>query len=100
MLKMANTLEDLSIPKDAIQKLEISQGEKSRSLLGVGLGFLAGAGLGVAYGAAGHPGLPHVGSDLPPEMEYVVPFTLGGVILGGILGANVKSEKWQTVTLP
>ena len=89
----------LVLKRSDIDVIQVSQGKKSHALLGIGLGFLAGVGIGVAYGAAGHPGLPHVGGDIPPEMEYVVQFTLGGTIIGCVIGANAKSEKWKKVPI-
>lgn len=63
-----------------------------RVVLGATLGLLAGTAIGVVYGAAGHPGLPHIGEDVPSELEYTPLFALGGAVLGGILGGRPPRE--------
>jgi hypothetical protein len=63
-----------------------------RIALGATLGLLAGTAIGVVYGAAGHPGLPHIGADVPSELEYTPLFALGGAVVGGIIGARPPRE--------
>ena len=46
------------------------------------IGALGGDAVGMAYSAAGHPGLPHLG-DVPPEWEHTPLFILDGGIAGG-----------------
>jgi hypothetical protein len=59
-----------------------------RTFGGAALGFLLGGAIGYAHGAAGHPGLPHTGLDVPDEWEYTPFFALAGGIGGGIIGAR------------
>ena len=68
-----------------IQECKASAG---RIAIGATLGLVAGAAVGFIHGAAGHPGLPHTGMDVPSELEYTPFFALGGAIVGGILGAR------------
>jgi hypothetical protein len=56
-----------------------------RTLIGAGLGFLAGTALGVAYGALGNPGLPHLGTDTASELEYTPIFAVAGAITGAVI---------------
>ena len=96
-LSVKDQAEPSQIPLDSIEKLEVSKGRKSRVPLGFRL--LAGGTLGFLYGKAGHPGLPHVGEDVPPELEYLLPFTIGGMVLGTVIGGNVRSERWVELPL-
>ena len=82
-----------------MKKLEVSKGRKSRVLLGFGVGLLAGGTLGFLYGNAGHPGLPHVGEDVTPQLEYLLPFIIGGMVLGTVIGDSVRSERWVELPL-
>lgn len=65
-----------------------------------GLGFLGGAAVGAAYGAADHPGLPHKGSDLPPVAEYLVEFAIVGALAGGIIAAATAPRERRTTVAP
>lgn len=98
-LTVKDQAEPSQIPLDSIEKLEVSKGRKSRVLFGFGVGLLAGGTLGFLYGNAGHPGLPHVGEDVPPELEYQLPFTIGGMVLGTVVGGRARSERWVELPL-
>lgn len=65
-----------------------------------GLGFLGGAAVGAAYGAADHPGLPHKGGDLPPVAEYLVEFAIVGALAGGIIAAATAPRERRTTVAP
>ena len=71
-----------------------------RVLLFTGIGFLGGAALGVAYGAADHPGLPHKCCDIPPTLEYVLEFALVGAVAGGVLGALTAPRQARIQVIP
>jgi hypothetical protein len=62
---------------------------RKRPGLWAAVGAGAGAGLGVLYARAGHPGLPHApGGDTADEVLYVPLFGGIGAIVGWILGSR------------
>ena len=60
--------------------------KRKRPGLWAAVGAGAGAGLGALYARAGHPGLPHAGSDVPDELLYMPVFGAIGALVGAILG--------------
>jgi hypothetical protein len=58
-------------PRDiTLQPIQECKASAGRIALGATLGLVAGAAVGFLHGAAGHPGLPHIGLDVPSELEY------------------------------
>jgi len=87
----------LSLPLEAVHRIEVVQGQKSRWLSGMGLGLVVGTvgGAVIGYAAtADEPSLPGIGA--------VAGLVLGapvGLLTGGIVGAFLKTERWQSVPL-
>ena len=75
-------------PDITLARIQERKASAGRVALGATLGLAAGAAVGFIHGAAGHPGLPHIGLDVPSELEYTPLFALGGAIVGGIIGAK------------
>lgn len=63
-------------------------GRTARIISGIGVGILGGGIIGYLHGRADHPGLPHLGIDVPSEWEYTPLFALAGGIVGGVVGAR------------
>ena len=74
----------------------MSRGQHSKSLTGLGLGFLVGAGAGAAIGYAAL----HEGHDLAPRdaaLIGAVPGAVVGALIGLAVGSSSKSERWQAI---
>lgn len=71
-----------------------------RVLLFGGLGLVGGAALGMAYGEAGHPGLPHKCCDVPPFAEYLVEFAVVGAVAGGVIAVVTAPRQRRFAVTP
>lgn len=82
-----------------ISGLEVSRGRKGHVAAGVGLGFLAGVGIGALLGAVFAP------ESASNSEEGIYPYVgIGavvgagaGMLVGGVVGARLKSDKWEAV---
>ena len=102
VLRLDNGGETAAFSLGKISALEVSRGQKGHAGAGVGLGFLAGLGAGALVGAlvCGGERSCYSGSD-----DMSAPYTaaaagLGGVVgmlVGGVIGGNHKTEKWEAV---
>jgi hypothetical protein len=94
----ASAGEPLLIRLGEIHQFEVSRGQKSRWLMGLGIGFVGGAAIGAVVGYTTDP----EGNDLPPEGAAVIVGGLGaavGGLLGTIIGSTIKSDRWEEVPL-
>lgn len=87
-----------------VQRIEVSQGLRSLTREGAGLGGIVGLVAGIAYGM--HRSVCPEGAtigdcDIHRFAHSVGPATVGvlaGTLLGGAVGMMVKVEAWQTVS--
>jgi hypothetical protein len=79
------------VPLSAIGNLERSNGSKGHGLVGMGIGLI--------IGAAVVPALFGSSSTANNEIPDYSPilFGIGGAILGGIIGAQFRTERWEKV---
>lgn len=94
--------EVLSYHDSKLSKIEVSEGEKKKTLLGFGVGF--GVGLAAGFAICNADKDAHTcGSeaDLLGDLTGVVILmtaALGGSV-GAIVGSFIKTERWQKATL-
>ena len=87
-----------AIPLAYISQLEVSRGQHSKWLAGLGIGLAAGATAGAILGAStGNDRLFSRGALAFLGAMFVAP--IGGVT-GLIVGALTKTETWETVPIP
>ena len=85
-------------PLASVTRLDVSRGLKSNGGVGAAIGFPAGALLTVAYcKAVDKTGCELFDDDLTPFLALVFG-ALGGVV-GGIVGHNIKTDRWEEVPL-
>ena len=87
---------EIDIARTTVTRLEVSRGQHSKWLTGLGLGFLAGAGSGAAIGYAAL----HEGHDLAPRdaaLIGAVPGAVVGALIGLAIGSGSKRERWQEI---
>ncbi len=87
-----------AIPLAYISQLEVSRGQHSRWARGLLIGLAAGATTGVILGASSDGNWLFSKSDLA-LMGAVVMAPVGGLV-GLVVGALTKTERWETVALP
>jgi len=88
----------IDIARNTVTRLELSRGQHSKALTGLGLGFLVGAGAGAAIGSAALG----EGRDLAPvdaALIGAVPGAVVGALIGLAIGSGSKSERWQEIPL-
>jgi hypothetical protein len=82
-----------------ISGLEVSGGRKGHVAAGVGLGFLAGVGIGALLGAVFAP--ESASNSEEGTYPYVgIGAVIGagaGMLLGGVVGGAHKSDRWEAV---
>ena len=88
----------LALPLESVQRLDVSRGRKSLAGAGAGIGGVIGAVSGAVWGAAScaEP------SFVAPEQCAIMGGLLvgaGGALLGAVVGALSKTERWQEVPL-
>ncbi len=93
----------LALPLASLTKLEVSQGQKSRTLKGAGIGFLVGGAAGLATAALACAIAGDCDADDPyTGLVYAVFGVLGagvGTLTGAIIGSTIKVDRWDTVQL-
>ena len=101
MILRTNQAEALALPFPSIARLEISRGQKSRVAAGVGYGALAGFGTGAIVGVV----LCRPGCGDETDLTPLVALVTGGIgagagaLIGGLIGANSRSDRWERVPL-
>ncbi len=91
----------LALPLASLAWLEVSRGQKSRTLKGAGIGFLVGGAAGLATAAIWcaidcDAGDPYTG------LVYAALGVLGagvGALTGAIIGSTIKVDRWLDVPL-
>ena len=95
--------DSLILPLVSLTKLEVSQGLKSRTLKGAGIGFLVGGAAGLATAAIACAIAGNCDADDPyTGLVYAVFGVLGagvGTLTGAIIGSTIKVDRWETVQL-
>ncbi len=80
----------------SVTRLRVVRGQKSHWAAGVGIGFLTGFTTGAVL-AAQEPG------GCSESQGCTIPFGLffgaGGALIGGVIGALIKSDRWEEVPL-
>ncbi len=93
----------LALPLASLTKLEVSRGQKSRTLKGAGIGFLVGGAAGLATAAIACAIAGDCAADDPyTGLVYAVFGVLGagvGTLTGAIIGSTIKVDRWETVQL-
>ena len=95
-LFMESNGDTLTVPQDSITTLEVSMGRRSQAGVGAGIGGLTGAVIGATVSLATCDGF------FPPHVCALVGglvFGAGGALVGVIVGANKKTERWVSVPL-
>ncbi len=87
-----------AIPLAYVTRLEVSRGQRSHWVRGLVIGLAAGATTGVILGATSEGDWLFSKSDLA-LMGAVVMAPIGGLVGLGI-GALMRTERWETVSLP
>jgi hypothetical protein len=85
------------LPLASITRLDLSRGRKSHTLLGAGVGFLVGAGVGGALFASD----PYSCDEVHSACIVLGAVALGaaGALVGAVTGALVRTERWAEVPL-
>jgi hypothetical protein len=88
----------IRVPWDQIRDLQVRRGSTNRALQGLGIGIGTGIVLGVALGTA-------MGDDfLFPSGDLAVILAAELGVVGGLIGLGigsmVKTEGWESVSLP
>ncbi len=100
-LELDGSVTTLGLPLAGISELEMSRGQRSNFLPGLGWGFLAGAVIGgVAGGASGDD--PPGWFSMTAEEKAVggaIVFGTMGALVGGIVGALTHRDRWEPVDL-
>jgi len=84
-------------------RFEVSGGTHRRTLQGIGLGFLAGAAVGAILGFALYEESDCTGlcifdfSQGESALLGAVGLGVPGILIGGIVGANLKHETWRII---
>jgi len=95
MLKIDPYGETVPYSTAEISRVEVSQGRKGHTVVGLGIGFLAGATIGAVYGVNEAP----KGSDsLDITLNSLAWAGIGGgigMVVGGVAGAIYKTERWE-----
>lgn len=87
----------IALSRAAITRVEVSQGLHGHTAAGIGIGFLAGFGVGavVGYNSCGSCG----GEEGPALDALAWGGILGaaGMLVGGVVGAHYKTDRWEEV---
>ena len=96
-------LETTECPLASVTRLDVSRGQKSNFALGAGIGFAAGALVGLVHCSRDAGGFSDVGmcdladDDLTLWVTFVIG-AIGGAAVG-FVGNFIKTERWEEVPL-
>jgi hypothetical protein len=80
------------------QRIDIAVGHRGHALEGVGLGFLIGGGMGVLVARAKSAGTGNMDYGAAAgALALGLGVWVSSTILGGVLGSNMKSDRWRRV---
>ena len=83
----------------SIAHLDISRGRRSHTVMGAGIGFLVGAGVGTVWILSSYGG----GGDCDPVGPCIALACAflggGGAVVGAVTGALIRTERWAEVPL-
>jgi hypothetical protein len=91
--------DSLSVPRDALESIDVSAGRRSHWVRGAGIGALVGlafSGTVVIIGSSNDDGLDSL--DRALYGAVIVTTTAGGAVLGAITGALIRTEQWVPVS--
>ena len=100
-LKLDSGGETIALSRAAITRVEISQGLHGHTAAGIGIGLLAGFGVGAVYGY-NHCGTCGGGED-DATTRMLDALAWGGILggagmlVGGVIGAHHKTDRWEEV---
>jgi hypothetical protein len=89
---------EFRVPRISVTQVEVSQGQRTRWLRGLGLGFLGGAAAGAVFGFV----LDEDGNDLRPEHAAAAGAVFGGIaggLIGTVAGATTRVDRWCALPL-
>jgi hypothetical protein len=99
-----NTAEEgdlLAFALDSVTRIDVHRGRKSKWLLGMGIGFLAGSGAGALVGTS-LDCTEYLGTT-SNEASCTGLGALGGAAVGAVVGAlvgsSIRTDKWEEVPL-
>jgi hypothetical protein len=88
--------QETHIPRASVVRLDVSRARHSKTLTGLGLGFVGGAIVGGVVGR-----LADVeGNDLAPQDAMLIGAGFGagaGVLVGTLIGVSTRVDDWQPV---
>ena len=82
--------ERLTLVAGSITKLEVSNGQKTHALVGLGIGAVVGAVFGAVWCGS---------ATCDQTAKAAAIFALPGALIGVLVGAAIKTEKWEEVSL-
>lgn len=77
------------LPLNAVRRLEVARGERTYTALGAVLGVGTGVGIGALLS----------GYDSVADREELIIGAVGGGIVGALIGNQVRSDRWISVSL-
>ncbi len=102
-LVMESNGDTLAVPLDIVTGLDVSWGQKSRTLKGAGIGFLVGGAAGLATAAIACAIAGDCDADSPyTGLVYAYLGGLGavvGALTGAIIGSTITVDRWVDVPL-
>ena len=88
---------DLVIPADLTERMWVVEGTETHFWQGAAIGLMAGAVLGAALGSMLE--YDFMGNTSPATLPGLAVGAPAGFLLGGMIGAGVRTERWREVPL-
>jgi len=91
--------ETLTVPRDAVESIEVSAGRRSHWVRGAGIGALVGLAFSGTLAIIGANEGDGELTSLDNAMygAFIVVTTAGSAVVGGITGALIRTEQWEPV---